>query len=52
VTDWRRLLIGAPVQIVDTAWLGYLVLLAAGALICLATAALWLLAAVLGYPLP
>jgi hypothetical protein len=52
VADWRRLLINAPARIADAAWLGYLVILAAGSLGALVTALLWLILWLAGYPLP
>jgi hypothetical protein len=39
-------------QIAASLWRGYLVLLAALSIVCLVTAALWLVAGLLGFPLP
>lgn len=50
---WRTVLIALPARLVDVVLYDvYPVLLAAGAIICFLTAALWALAAVLRVPLP
>jgi hypothetical protein len=48
----RRIFIDWPAQIVDLAWFGYWLLIAAGSIVCLVTAALWALLFLAGYRLP
>lgn len=49
---WRVLFIEGPARLVDLAWRGYWVLIAALAILCFTNAALWLAASLLGFPLP
>jgi hypothetical protein len=49
---WRRYLIDWPARILDTAWLLYLVLIAALTLACFTAVGLTVLAYLLGFPLP
>ena len=49
---WRRVLVDWPARAWDALWLGYGLCLAAGAIVCLVSALLWLVLSLAGYPLP
>lgn len=49
---WRTFLIDWSTKIVDGAWLGYWTIVAALAILCYVNVALWVLAYLLGIPLP
>jgi len=50
--SWHWWLVELPAQLFDRLCQGYLLLLAAGALACVVTVALWTVLFVAGYPLP